>query len=135
MSTTDELMRLHDAAIVAALQAGAVRSMPRNIREDATRCQEATRLALRTAIAAALSDAHAQGMDEALAICREENAEAASTIAYAEGRADERAEWMPLLQAIQPLIEFNSPDEFITIRVRTADIAKARAAAAYVKGH
>lgn len=72
---------------------------------------------------------------EVLAGCDTERADAGLQAAYAEGRKDERADWLPLLQAIQPLIEFNSSDEFITIRVRTADIAKARAAAAYVEGH
>lgn len=72
---------------------------------------------------------------EGLAGCDTERADAGLQAAYAEGRKDERADWLPLLQAIQPLIEFNSSDEFITLRVRTADIAKARAAAAYVEGH
>ncbi len=35
-----------------------------------------------------------------------------------------------LLKALQPFVEHNSSDEYITIRVRTADVAKARAAIA-----
>lgn len=79
------------------------------------------------------TDADGNSIHDDVALFTGEQMEAYATEAYAEGRKDERAEWMPLLTAVRPFIRFNSSEDVVTIQVKAIEIAQARAAVSRVE--